>query len=133
MKSAWLLTHPLCVCSHCSSSRPANGGSGAAAATTGQMLVRDFGAVSSPVYLSLARLRSSGLCGSYRQQGAANGLPIALSGGSNEGPQKLVSGLGPSATLRRTRRVITDNFTTTLAPASRVLDLGLRNSFGSDG
>ena len=39
------------------------------------------------------------------------------------GTAKLVSGLGPSATLRRTRRVITDNFTTSLAPASRVLDL----------
>ena len=47
------------------------------------------------------------------------------------GTGKFVSVLGLPTTLRRTRRVITDNFATTLAPASRVLDLGLRNSFPS--
>ena len=35
----------------------------------------------------------------------------------------------PPRTLRHTRRILTDNFATTLPPASRVLGLGHRNSF----
>ena len=41
---------------------------------------------------------------------------------------KLASIRSPPRTLRHTRRILTDNFATTLPPASRVLGLGHRNS-----
>ena len=129
MESAWLPTHPAALPADlaAAASQPAAAAapSPSSPSNIGLQLWHLLGTSllkpGPPPFAKAVRLMSA----APRRKQLANSVPWLVKLQTT----KLASNRSPSRTVRRVRRNLINNFPTTLPPASRVLDLGHRNSF----